>query len=300
MHVSWQLKFPATCQHVATTLSLSSIQPNPFFFNGEHASIAKNPWKFKWPLEGTPSTVGFRNLRSNKGTMHAQWAMPPPAAQTRDSTGCHLGHRRIINRMSTLCGSWGQLGDIVQFLPEVCRPGDAFFRAAGQCDIAAHVQGPLDSAKRGRRRNCERRGEGDSKSGNVTKQWNAGSLWTCSDGESKDSGMSCQGDKNEAADKNSLWFGGWQFAQRFLTHQPIKFIDYCWLSQDQVLLDPSLDKKVNLSLRQQGWWKLTELQTKFTVIGLCFHILIMACTLEYWASMGASRTNCFHGKEAKI
>lgn len=110
--------------------------------------------------------------------------------------------------MSTLCGSWGQLGDIVQFLPEVCWPGDAFFRAAGQCDIAAHVQGPLDSAKRGRRRNCERRGEGDSKSGNVTKQWNAGSLWTRAAGESKDSGMSCQGDKTEQQTRTHYGLGG--------------------------------------------------------------------------------------------
>lgn len=123
--------------------------------------------------------------------------MLPLAAQTKDSPGCHLGNKKIINTMSTLCGSWGQLGNIVQFLPEVCWPGDTFFRAASQCDIAAHVQGSLNSAKWGRRRNCERRGEGDSKSGNVTQQWSALSLWTCAAGEGKDSGRSCQGDKNK-------------------------------------------------------------------------------------------------------
>lgn len=179
MQVSWQMKFPATCQHLATTFSLFHSTQS-LFFNREHVSVPKKPWKFKWSLEGLQSTMGFRNLRSSKGTMQmmadAQWAMPPLAAQTRESPDCHLGNKRIINKMSTLCGSWGQLGDIVQFLPEVCWPGYAFFWAAGQCDIAAHVQGPLDSAKRDRRRNCERRGEGDSKSGNVTKQWSAGSL----------------------------------------------------------------------------------------------------------------------------
>lgn len=138
--------------------------------------------------------MGSRNLRSNKVTMQVvadtQQDMPPLVAQTKESPGCYLGSKRIINRTSTLCGSWGQLGNIVQFLPEVCWPGDAFFRAAGQCDIAAHVQGPLDSAKWGRRRNCERRGEGDSRSGNMTKQWSASSFWTCAVGESKDTGMS--------------------------------------------------------------------------------------------------------------
>lgn len=138
-----------------------------------------------------------------------QWAMPPLAAQTKESPGYHLGNSRIINRMSTLCGSWGQLGNIVQFLPEVCWPGDAFFWAAGQCDIAAHIQGPLDSAKWSRRRNCERRGESDSRSGNMTKQWGTGSFWTHAARESKVTGMSWQGDKREAADKNPLRSGGW-------------------------------------------------------------------------------------------
>jgi len=142
-----------------------------------------------------------------------QWTMPRLAAQTKESPRCHLGNKRIINRTSTLCGSWGQLGNIVQFLPEVRWPGNAFFRAAGQCDIAAHVQGPLDSAKWGRRRNCERRGEGDSKWGNMTKQW------THATGESEDPGMNWQGDKREAADKNSWRFGG-DSSQRFLTHSP--------------------------------------------------------------------------------
>lgn len=135
-----------------------------------------------------------RNLRSKQVTMQVmaatQRAVSSQAAQTKESPGCHLGNKRIINRMSTLCGSWGQLGNIVQFLPEVCWPGDAFFRAAGQCDIAAHVQGPLDSAKRGRRRNYKRRGESDRRSGNMTRQWSTGSFWTRTAGKSKDIGMS--------------------------------------------------------------------------------------------------------------
>lgn len=186
----------STCSNHSLSLFHST---QSLFFNGEHASVPKKPHENLsglWRVPSPPWALGIFVLIKGPCML---------------SEPCHLWqlrHKRIINRMSTLCGSWGQLGDIVQFLPEVCRPGDAFFRAAGQCDIAAHVQGPLDSAKRGRRRNCERRGEGDSKSGNVTKQWNAGSLWTCSDGESKDSGMSCQGDKNEAADKSSLWFAG--------------------------------------------------------------------------------------------
>lgn len=64
---------------------------------------------------------------------------------------------RKKDRMVTLDGCWRQLGSIIQPFPVVSWPRNAFFWITTQCDVTTNIQRTLNSAVRGRWRNCYNR-----------------------------------------------------------------------------------------------------------------------------------------------